>query len=192
MEYIHGRIQDYLDDRGKLASVLASNDLQRMAMDESGYYAAKASQQCSLLPATNAYDVLQFLKLIFLVILIAPRMQDLVATITNFPLPIQLILTSVLKEVADLDRDGGTPRDDSDDSEQETSRSSFSPSPEKRMDQVLQLEEQCAKTMSQLERRNREYADLETELQAVGQSLARSQETNVSSQLLVLDLAKQS
>jgi len=113
----------------------------------------------------------------------SPRLSDLVATITSLPFQTQEVVGTLMQEVADLGPEDSIDSGDSNmdaryDSDQHHSRSNFSPPPDARTNHGLQLEEQYAKIMSQLERRNGEYQDLEREIQAMSDSLARSQETN--------------
>ena len=133
----------------------------------------------------------KFIRMILLVMIDSPRLSELVATIQALPEPTQQIVGTLMHEMVDWDPESNTELDEGihiGATHESSPKGTFSPSPGPRTD-ILQLEEQYAKIMSQLERRNMEYADLETEFEALSNSLARSQETNVSASNPVPDKA---
>lgn len=125
----------------------------------------------------NPY-VAKFLKLILAVMLESPGMADQVQKIMTLPPATQEIVGGLMQEVAEFESD--TEAGSHGDEAEETKGDSATPGPfsESSRDQVFQLEQQYAKIMSQLERRNQEFKDLESELEKLSTSLARSQETN--------------
>ena len=159
LQFIHGKVQVFLEERGKSFDALSSEDLEHMAGDEADAYVAK------------------FLKLILTVMLESPSMTQQVQKIMTLPPITQEVVGGLMQEVAEFESDLDTGSNEDEHTNHEQSRSTVPP-PDAKLDQVFHLEQQYAKVMSQLERRNQEFKDLEAELEKLGKSLARSQETN--------------
>ena len=160
LQFIHDKVQEFLEDRGKSFNALAREDLEKMAGDEPNP------------------SVARFLKLVLTVMLESPTMTDQVQKIMTLPAATQEIVGGLMQEVADFESDVEAGSREDEDESHDKSQSAFAPPQDTKMDQVFQLEQQYAKIMSQLERRNQEFKDLEAELEKLGKSLARSQETN--------------
>ena len=160
LQFIYDKVQEYLEDRGKSFDALSPENLERMARAEPNPYVAK------------------FLKMVLAIMLESPGMADQVQKIMTLPPATQEVVGGLMQEVADFesDMDAGSHEDEEEDSEQ--TRDTLAPPLGTNMDQVFQLEQQYAKVKSQLERRNQEFKDLVMELEKLGRSLARSQETN--------------
>ena len=119
--------------------------------------------------------------MVLLVMLDSPRLPELVATIQNLPESTQQVIGLLMQEI-----DPKTARDEGEmqsgpgyGTGEDSYRDVFSPSPDPQIE-ILLLEEQYAQIRSELENVRRESEVKETELQALGQDLARSRETNVS------------
>lgn len=153
-------MQEFLDDRGKSFNALSYEDLESMARDEPNPH------------------VVKFLKLVLAVIVESPSMTDQVQKIMTLPSATQEIVGGFMQEVTDFESDMEAVSDEDEEDDTEQPRSTFAPRQNANIDQVFQLEQQYAKIMSQLERRNQEFKDLEAELGKLSKSLARSQETN--------------
>ncbi|KAL9098683.1 MAG: hypothetical protein Q9163_005697 [Psora crenata] len=182
VQYIHDRIQECLDKRKRSYKLFTQDDLQRMAADHPSPYIAKAGYGPQCIVTMRAHITSKFLRMILLVILDSPRLTELVAAIQALPEPTQQVVGTIMQEMVDWDHGPSLEID-----EEALHHTHYGSSPEGRISlnpdpraEVLQLEEQYAKIMSQFEKRNMEYADLETEFQAVSDSLSRAQETNVS------------
>lgn len=125
----------------------------------------------------NPY-VAEFLKLVLTVMLQSPNMASQVQKIMTLPPATQEIVGGLMQEVAGFESDSEAGSHKADEGDSDQSCDAVPPPQHTNMDQVFQLEQQYAKIMSQLERRNQEFKDLEAELEKLGKSLARSQETN--------------
>ena len=160
LQFIHSKVQGFLNEREKSFDALSSNDLEKLARDDADAYVAK------------------FLKLVLTVMLESPSMTQQVQKIMTLPPITQEIVGGLMQEVTEFesDIDAGS-EEEEEETNHEQSRGTVSP-PGAKVDQVFRLEQQYAKIMSQLERRNQEFKDLEAELEKLGKSLARSQETN--------------
>ena len=108
----------------------------------------------------------------------SPNMADQVQKIMTLPPATQEIVGGLMQEVAEFESDteAGSHGDEAEETKGDSA--TLGPFSESNRDQVFQLEQQYAKIMSQLERRNQEFKDLESELEKLSTSLARSQETN--------------
>ena len=105
-------------------------------------------------------------------------MTEHVQKVMTLPPSTQEIVGGFMQEVADLGSDLDATDNEEDEPAPEPTTPRGAPPGDFRMDQILQLEQQYAKIMSQLERRNQEFRDLEAEMEAVSKSLERSQEKN--------------
>ena len=105
-------------------------------------------------------------------------MTEQVQKVMALPPSTQEIVGGFMQEVADLGSDLDPTDNGSESSLQEDSTMKALSVPDARTDQILQLEQQYAKVMSQLERRNQEFKDLEMEMETVSKSLERAQENN--------------
>ena len=159
LRFIHGKIQTFLEEREKSFDGLSSGDLDRMAGKDGNSQIAK------------------FLKLVLTVMLESPSMTEQVQKIMTLPPITQEVVGGLMQEVAEFESDMEPVSDGDEDIDHGQSRAVTS-APEATTDQVFHLEQQYAKVMSQLERRTQEFKDLELELEKLGKSLARSQETN--------------
>lgn len=108
----------------------------------------------------------------------SPAMTDQIQKIMTLPPATQEIVGSLMQEVADLGSDLDNTDGEQEDSNGDSGVLGTSPPLDSRIDQILQLEQQYAKIMSQLERRNQEFKDIEAELETVSKSLERAQENN--------------
>ena len=159
LQFIHDKVQSFLDDQEKSFDALSIDDLEIMAREDAENLVAK------------------FLKLVLTVMLESPNMTQQVQKIMTLPPLTQEIVGGLMQEVAEFESDADAGSNEDHDTSYEQSRSAISP-PDAKVDQVFHLEQQYARIMSQLERRNQEFKDLESELEKLSKSLARSQETN--------------
>ena len=159
LRFIHGKIQTFLEEREKSFDGLSSEDLDKMAGKDGNSQIAK------------------FLKLVLTVMLESPSMTEQVQKIMTLPPITQEVVGGLMQEVAEFESDMEPVSDGDEDMDHDQSRAVTS-APEATTGQVFHLEQQYAKVMSQLERRTQEFKDLELELEKLGKSLARSQETN--------------
>ena len=153
-----------------------------MAADNSSPYVAKAGCGSPWVLTSKTNSTTKFIRMLLLVMLDSPKLAELVATIQSLPEPTQQVVGRLMQEMVDWDPNWGADIDEEahKDTQYDGGLERPLPSTPDSRTEVLQLEEQYAKIMAQLERRNVEYADLEIELQAVSDSLSRSQETSVS------------
>ena len=114
----------------------------------------------------------------------SPKLPELVSTVQNLPELPQTVVGNLMQEMMTWDSES---TDGMADDGYESSRPAgngtspmASSSDPERKTQVLELEEHYARIMTQLEHRNRDYELLDAEMLAISDSLARSQETNVS------------
>ncbi|KAL9124445.1 MAG: hypothetical protein Q9217_006219 [Psora testacea] len=191
VQYIHECVQECLEKRNRSYKDFTEDDLQQMAADGSSPYVAKACCGLQWVMTTRANSSAKFLRMILLLMLDSSKLTELVATIQSLPEPTQQVVGALMQEMVDWEPDSSldideVPRNDT--HYRANLQRPFSPTPDPRTE-VLHLEEQYAKIMSQLERRNMEYADLKADFQAVSDSLARSQETNdaLSTQIIEKD-----
>ena len=160
LRFIHDEIQSFLEEQDKTFDGLSDTDLDKMAGKDASSQIAK------------------FLKLVLTVMLESTSMTDQVQKIMTLPPITQEVVGGLMQEVAEFEADTYPDSDEDEDSaDHENSRAAISPYT-RPTDQVFHLEQQYAKVMSQLERRTQEFKDLELELEKLGKSLARSQETN--------------
>ena len=175
-------MQECLERRGRSYRFLTQDTLQRMAAEDPSPYIVKAGCGSPLVGSRSTNGTIKFIRSVLLIMLDSPKLAELVATIQRLPEPTQQVVGTLMQEMVDWDPEANIDID-----EEHRNGAAFDLNPERKISpnpdpraEVLRLEEQYAKIISQLERRNVEYADLETELHAVSDSLARSQETNVS------------
>ena len=108
----------------------------------------------------------------------SPSMTDQVQKIMTLPPQTQEIVGGLMQEVADLGSDVETTDYEDEDRGRVQTRNDGPNQVDEGSDEILQLEQQYARIMSLLARRNQEFKDLETELETVNKSLERAQENN--------------
>ena len=179
---MHDQVQECLHAKDKSFRPCSQEDLDRMAAEESAPYLVKACSVESVQSRIRANGTKKFIRMILLVLLASPKLPILLERMQELPEPPAQAIGTLLQEVygwnlPDSDDVAGGPAStypEHNEMAGDTRSPGFDPRAE-----VFQLEEQYAKIMAQLERRNRDYDSLESEHQALGGSFARLQETNV-------------
>ena len=155
-----------------------------MAADDSATHLSKARSSGYGYFEHRANRTIKFIRMTFLVMLSSPKLTYYLERIQSLPEPALGIIASLMQEVSGWDPDKLPDEVDHPDTLLTVSIDDTPETPLPNADlraEVFQLEEQYAKIMSQLERRNRDYELLESEHHAISETLGRSQETNVSS-----------
>lgn len=182
---MHARIQQYLDEQGRSYKALTEDDFQHFAKTGPSPFAIKAcpdSLQGPFRPTRTDFTE-KFLRMILLVMLDSPKLGELVKTIQHLPESTQTVVGTLMQEMMTWDSEPADGMPDDGYESSMTAGNGTSPtasSNPERKTQVLELEEHYARIMTQLEHRNRDYELLDAEMLAISDSLARSQETNVS------------
>ena len=125
--------------------------------------------------------------MVLLVMVCSPNLEVFLGRIQELPEPLPQTLGESIRKMVDWDslssEENLQGTDGSQSSHADRSASSALPSPDPRRE-IFALEEQVAKAVAQLQRRNREFESLEGEHQLLSESVARLQETNVSCSVL--------
>lgn len=120
--------------------------------------------------------------MVLLVMVCSPNIELFLGKIQDLPEPLPQTLGESIRRMVNWDSLNS--RENLDDTDHlrsadvNPSTSEASPTPDPRRE-IFILEEQVAKAVAQLERRNREFESLEGEHQVLSESLARLKETNV-------------
>ena len=181
---MHARIEEYLVEQERSYKDFTEDDFQQLARTGARPLATKACPDVlqGLSRRTRTNTTTKFLRMILLVMLDSPKLGDLVKTIQSLPESTQTIVGTLMQEMMTWDPESSSEMGDGGFESSETAENGVTlnmSSNSDRKTEVLELEEHYAKIMSQLEHRNRDYELLDTEMQAISESLARSQETNV-------------
>lgn len=150
-----------------------------MAVDGSSSSVAEARITLSPDEAVRANLLLQFLKLVLL-ILITPSKDELIGKIPDLPHPAPQMIADLIKEIAPAKTwsdEGSFHRASDVESDHDESRDSMSSFQARNMDRELVLEEHIANLRSQLNRYSSEVRDLKAEKEEISNAYTRLQES---------------
>lgn len=152
MEHLVQRAQEVLAINGRQFE-LGSADILHMIKTREPNATVKVSSE-----RRSRGTERQFLRLILLVMLDSPKLPVLVERIQGLSPNTQQVVGVLMQEMVDWEED---------DKDRDLRA------------EVYQLEERYATVMAQLERRNREFRDVELQLQRVNKTLDRTKHANV-------------